>query len=243
MTRARRSQWSSLLVAGAARLRPGPTGSRRVILVVTGVLLVLAAYEFVGLWAYIDQQHAIGLDFAFYRSVGEHWLTTGQLYLPHQLSGPYVVRTEVDVLYPPLALFLFVPFHWLPYPLWWAIPVCVVGFEVWRFRPAPWAWPLLAFLVFFPKTISETIYGNSDIWVTAMVAGGLLWAWPSVFVLMKPSLLPLALIGVRHRRGGPRPSSSRWRTCRSSRCGSSIRPSCTTRRPPGTTRLATCPWS
>lgn len=188
-----RTAWSRLPL-------PGPVGRRRFVFVTTGVFLALAVYEFVELWAFIDEQHAIGLDFPFYRAVGERWLDTGQMYLAHQLSGPYVVRTEVDVLYPPLALFLFVPFHWLPFWLWWVIPIGIVGYAVWRLRPARWSWPILAFLVFFPKTISETIYGNSDMWVTAFVAAGLLWAWPSVLVLMKPSLLPLAFIGVRRRR-------------------------------------------
>ena len=199
---------SGMAEASSRRLRaamsrlplPGPVGRRRFVLVTAGVFLALAAWEFAYLWNYIDQQHAIGLDFLFYKSVGDRWLETGQMYLAHQLSGPYVVRTEVDVLYPPLALFLFVPFHWLPFWLWWMVPIGVVAYVVWRLQPAPWSWPLLAFLMFFPKTVSETIYGNSDMWVTAFVAAGLLWAWPSVFVLMKPSLLPLAFIGVGRRR-------------------------------------------
>ncbi|MGO9179222.1 MAG: glycosyltransferase family 87 protein [Candidatus Limnocylindrales bacterium] len=184
---------------GARLPLPGPVARRRIIFVTSGVLLALAAWEFVWLWGDIDEQHAIGLDFAFYKSVGDHWLATGQFYLPHQLSGPYVVRTEVDVLYPPLALFLFVPFHWLPFWLWWVIPIGIVGYAVWRLRPARWSWPVLAFLLCFPKTPSETIYGNSDMWVTALVAAGLLWSWPSVLVFIKPSLLPLAFIGVRRR--------------------------------------------
>jgi Glycosyltransferase family 87 len=188
------------LLAGGVGEHLGQAGPwRLVILLITGVFLTLAAYEAVQLWVYIDAQHAIGLDFAFYKSVGDRWLETGQLYLPHQLSGPYVVQTEVDVLYPPLALFLFVPFHWLPFWLWWVIPIAVVGYAVMRFRPAAWTWPLLAFLIFFPKTPSETIYGNSDMWIAACVAAGLLYAWPSVLILIKPSLLPLAFLGVRSR--------------------------------------------
>lgn len=31
------------------------------------------------------------------------------------------------------------------------------------------------------------------------VAAGLLWSWPSVFAALKPTVLPLALIGIRHR--------------------------------------------
>jgi hypothetical protein len=36
-------------------------------------------------------------------------------------------------------------------------------------------------------------------WVDAAIAAGLLWAWPSALVLLKPSLGPFALLGVRHR--------------------------------------------
>ena len=199
MTAARGAVLERLRRVGPRLPLPGPVAQRRIIFITSGVFLALAAWEFVWLWVDIDKQHANGLDFAFYKSVGDHWLSTGQFYLPHQLSGPYVVRTEVDVLYPPLALFLFIPFHWLPFWLWWVIPIGIVGYTVWRLRPARWSWPVLAFLVFFPKTLSETIYGNSDMWVTALVAGGLLWSWPSVLVFIKPSLLPLAFIGVRHR--------------------------------------------
>ena len=178
---------------------PSPRVTRIAILTATGVLLVFAAWEFSFLWPYIGTQDAIGTDHTFYVSIARRWLDTGQFYLPHQLVGPYVVRPDVDVLYPPISLLLFVPFVWLPYPLWWIVPGVVVGAVIWRLQPAPWTWPLLAFLVAWPRGISNVVYGNSDMWVAAAVSGGVLLGWPAVFVVIKPSVGFFALIGIRRR--------------------------------------------
>lgn len=176
-----------------------PRVARIAILTTTGVLLVVAAWEFAFLWSYIGAQAAIGTDHGFYVGVAQRWLDTGELYLPHQLAGPYVVRADVDVLYPPIALLLFVPFVWLPYPLWWIVPGVVVGAVIWRLRPAPWTWPLLAFLVAWPRFISRLIYGNTDMWLLAAIAAGMIVGWTAVLVVIKPSLGVFALIGVRRR--------------------------------------------
>jgi hypothetical protein len=179
-------------------MRGRDTG-RLVALVLTGVILVVGAWEFAFLWPYIDSQHAIGTDLAFYRAIGERWLDTGQFYLPHQLAGPYTIATDVDVLYPPIAIPLMVALRWLPFPLWWLIPLGVIGVVMVRLRPALWTWPLLAFCLVWPRNLSDLIYGNSNMWVIAAVAGGILWGWPAVFVALKPSLGPFALVGIRRR--------------------------------------------
>jgi hypothetical protein len=36
-------------------------------------------------------------------------------------------------------------------------------------------------------------------WLVAAVAGGLVWGWPGILVLIKPFLAPFALIGARKR--------------------------------------------
>ena len=77
---------------------------RIVALTLTGVLLVVFAWELAYLFPYIASQDAVGTDHTFYREVGQRWLDTGVYYLPHQLAGPYQVQADVDVLYPPLAL-------------------------------------------------------------------------------------------------------------------------------------------
>jgi hypothetical protein len=165
----------------------------------TIALAVLAIVEFVFLWRNIESQDAIGLDYRWFVGVAQHWLDTGEFFVPRQLAGPYQVETLVDVLYPPNALLLFVPFTVLPAILWWLIPLGLLGFSIVYLRPARWAWPLIAACIAWPWTISQVIYGNTNMWIAGFVAGGVLLAWPSVLVLLKPSLLPFALIGVGRR--------------------------------------------
>jgi hypothetical protein len=43
------------------------------------------------------------------------------------------------------------------------------------------------------------ILGNTSIWIVAAGFAGAVYGWPSVFVLLKPSLAPFALFGVRQR--------------------------------------------
>jgi hypothetical protein len=176
----------------ARRLRPVWVG-------LTIVLLVLAGLETVVLFRVIDGQNAIGTDLDYYQFVAQRWLDTGVYYTDRQMSGPYEVQTLVDNLYPPHALYLFVPYLVLPDILWWVIPLGVVAYVVWWCRPALWMWPIIALILLFPKTPNQILYGNTDMWVTAAIAGGVRWAWPSVFVTFKPSLVFFAVIGIRSR--------------------------------------------
>jgi hypothetical protein len=144
--------------------------------------------------------HEWGQDHRFYVESARHWLDTGSFYLPHQLAGPYDVRLMVDVLYPPIALALFVPFVFLPWVLWWIVPLGVLAYVVWSLRPAGWAWPFLALAAFWPRSVGDVLWGNTDLWVAAAVAGGIRWGWPAVLVFLKPTFAPLALVGVRDRR-------------------------------------------
>jgi len=160
------------------------------------ILLTVAAWEALQLWQIIGEQQAIGVDPLFYQDMGRRWLETGTFYTERQLSGPYETTTLVDNLYPPIALYLFVPFVFLPIILWWIVPLAVVGFVVWYLRPVAWSWPILALVIALPKTISSAIYGNSDLWVAAAVAGGVVLGWPAILAAFKPSLIYLALIGI-----------------------------------------------
>lgn len=141
----------------------------------------------------------LGGDLVFFRATAERWLETGALYLPHQLAGPYNVELQVDNLYPPHALLLFVPFTVLPAILWWAIPVAVIAYALVWLRPAIWSWPVIAALVIWPKTLVGLIWGNTDMWVVAAIAAGIRWGWPAVVVTVKPVFAPFALIGFRRR--------------------------------------------
>jgi hypothetical protein len=143
-----------------------------------------------------------GVDFALYRDVTLRWLGGGPFYEPYQLAGPYEIRAG-DVLYPPVGLLLFVPFAILPLALaailWWTIPIGLTAWAVRRVKPRPEIWPLIALCVAWPTTLLKTWTGNPVIWSMAAMALGVIYAWPSVLVLLKPSLAPFALFGASRR--------------------------------------------
>jgi hypothetical protein len=174
------------------RLRPLWVG-------LTIVIVAVAAYETLLLYRVIDGQDAIGTDLRYYQFIAQRWLDTGVWYTDRQLTAPYEVQTLVDNLYPPHALYLFLPFLVLPAVLWWVLPLGVIGYVVWWCRPVAWLWPALAVIILFPKTPNQILYGNTDMWVAAAIAGGVRWAWPSVLVTFKPSLAIFAVIGIRAR--------------------------------------------
>jgi hypothetical protein len=173
---------------------------RIVLLSLTGVLLILAVAEFLYLWPIEARDDNIAEDYRFYVSLGQRWLDSGVLYGARQLTGaPYHVLINVDNLYPPPAILLFAAFVFLPWFVWFAGPIALVGYAIWRLRPAMWTWPLMALCLLWPRTQNAFMVGNSDIWSAALVAAGVIWAWPSVLGLLKPAFFPLALIGIRHR--------------------------------------------
>jgi hypothetical protein len=147
-------------------------------------------------------EQPLGVDFTLYRDVAARWLAGGSYFEPYQLAGPYEIRAG-DVLYPPVGLWLFVPFAVLPavaaWLLWWAVPIGATGWAIWRLRPRPAAWPLLALCLAWPTTLLKTWTGNPVIWCVAALALGTLYRWPSVFVLLKTSLFPFALFGANRR--------------------------------------------
>ncbi len=160
---------------------------------------VLVVLEAMALYRIIDDQRGVGVDLEYYVMVAQRWLDTGVFYTERQLAGPYEVQTLVDNLYPPHALYLFVPFVWLPAALWWILPLGLIAYVVAWCRPAMWAWPLIVAILLFPKTPNQIIYGNTDMWIAAFIAGGVRWAWPSTLVTIKPSLVFFAVIGIRAR--------------------------------------------
>jgi hypothetical protein len=141
----------------------------------------------------------IGVDYRFYRDAAARWLAGGGFYLPHQLEGPYVPITLVEVLYPPSALFLFVPFTVLPAVLWWLIPSAVMAYLIWSWRPSMWAVILSIVLLMPVRSFGAFLWGNTDMWIAASIAAGLRWGWPAVLIAIKPSVFPFLLVGVRRR--------------------------------------------
>lgn len=174
--------------------------ARASLILLSVALMVAAVVEIAYLVPYMASQEAIGADYRFFVDITRNWVDTGEFYLPHQLAGPYQVQTLVDVLYPPIALYLFVPFLVLPAVLWWAIPITVFAVGVAWLRPAAWTWPLIAIGVAWPQTLAQLLYGNTNMWVAAMIAAGVVLAWPSVMILFKPAFAPFALIGIKRRR-------------------------------------------
>jgi hypothetical protein len=153
-------------------------------------------------------EQPFGVDFHLYRDVTNRWLAGGPFFEPYQVAGPYDIRAG-DVLYPPVALWLFVPFAapagvlaGLAAVLWWVVPLGITGGAVWRLRPRPVFWPLIALCVANPTTLLKVWTGNPVIWsmaamAVATLAGSTRFAAP--FALLKPSLAPFALFGINRR--------------------------------------------
>ena len=140
----------------------------------------------------------IGVDYHLYMDAATRWLQGRPYFQAYQISGPYPISAG-DILYPPVALVLFVPFTALPAILWWLAPGAAVLWGLFRLRPARWTWPFLAICLAWPTTPLKILTGNPVMWAVAGLALGVVYAWPSVLVLIKPSLFPFALFGASRR--------------------------------------------
>lgn len=149
-------------------------------------------------WHFFLWPSLVALDFNSVRDSAVRWFTGGGYFWPHQLAGPYVVGRD-EALYPPVAIWLFLPFAVLPAILWWLIPGAIVAWCLYRLRPARWTWPIFAVIAAVPPSWQMIILGNPSMWIVAAGFAGAVYGWPSVFVLLKPSLAPFALFGVRQR--------------------------------------------
>lgn len=138
----------------------------------------------------------LGVDYHLYIDTAARWLHGGTYFQTYQVAGPYEI-TAGDILYPPVVLLLFAPFAFLPAVLWWLLPAVAVAWCLWRLRPARVVWPLLVACATWPTSPLKVLTGNPVIWAVATLALGVVYAWPSVLVLIKPSLFPFALFGVR----------------------------------------------
>ena len=151
-------------------------------------------------------EQPVGVDFDLYRDAAARWLHGGPFFEPYQLAGPYEIRAG-DILYPPAALWLFVPFAAAATPpwslvamaLWWAVPLAITGWVVVALRPRPVVWPLIALCLTNPTTLLKIWTGNPVMWSMAAMALAVVGSsrFTAPFVLLKPSLAPFALFGVR----------------------------------------------
>ena len=138
-----------------------------------------------------------GEDWVIYRGAALRWLGGGSYFLDSQLHGPYQLIMG-DVLYPPAALAVFVPFAWLPVALWRLGPLVIAGLALAKLRPAPWAWLIVGYLWFWSGSLYWD-HANPVMWSMAVLFGWAAWDWPAAPLLLQPSMLPFALLGVRRR--------------------------------------------
>ena len=161
-----------------------------------GVILLVGAYT---LWTlFHSPNYVFGLDFGIYRDAAARWQAGDFYFYPEQLAGPYTVISG-HVLYPPVALLLFIPFTVLPAVLWWLVPLGTISACVTRLRPSRWGWVAILALLCWPYSLELAFTGNPTIWIAAILALSTRWPWASAFVLLKPSLFPFALAGIRTR--------------------------------------------
>jgi hypothetical protein len=190
--------WTRHSEAAPRRGRVGVFAARTL----TGLLLVFAGLEAAivlppALTTGIDVTW--GMDFRAYLVHTVRWLGGG-FYLPEQLAGPYIVEDITGAVYPPVLLYLLVPFAWgAPWALWWLVPLGIVAAAVARSRPSPWQWVALAAILVYPRTWTVIVLGNPAMWALAALAAGMVWKWPAVFVALKVTFAPLVLVGIRDR--------------------------------------------
>jgi hypothetical protein len=141
----------------------------------------------------------VGSDYHLYMDATARWLAGGAFYPANQLAGPYTDAIR-PILYPPQALILFVPFTALPAILWFAIPIALTGWIVAWHRPNRWGWLAMgATIAVVPLLFLPYVAGTPTIWIIAFLALGTRWPGLAALVLLKPTLAPFALIGIKHR--------------------------------------------
>jgi hypothetical protein len=161
-------------------------------------LITLVRFEYAV--AYLDP----GIDYETLMRATRSFLAGDGFYPERQLAGPWEYYQNQPglppaILYPPDALVLFIPFAFLPKILWWAIPFTITAWALHRLRPHPAAWLAIVLLLGIPESREGIFWGNPVMWMVAAEAAGFVLGWPTVFVLLKPTLAPFALAGAWHR--------------------------------------------
>jgi hypothetical protein len=142
---------------------------------------------------------SFAIDYGIYMGALDRFQAGDGWYQARQLHGPYPIELG-DVLYPPVLMYLLFPFRYLGPWLWTIIPAAILAAVVWRHRPGPWTWVAIALCLAWPYSPAKFVFGNPVIWATAAVALGTIWWWPAAFAVLKPTIIPFALIGFRDRR-------------------------------------------
>jgi hypothetical protein len=126
------------------------------------------------------------------------WLAGDGFYPAHQIAGPYEQGAH-DILYPPQLLVLLVPFAFLPVIVWVAVPLAILAYIVWWWRPTYWGWVGIGLCLLVPTTFGAFLFANPSMWFVAFVALATRWPAFGPLVLLKPTLAPFGLVGIRHR--------------------------------------------
>jgi hypothetical protein len=151
----------------------------------------------------------VGIDFDTFLVYARRFLDTGSMYLPYQLAGPFNpqplphIPAIMPSMYPPIAVFLFVPFLVLPSILWWIIPLSLTGVIIASWRPAPWSWPVMALVSVSPNLGGFLAAGGTNMWVVLFVTAGLRYGWPAALIAIKPTFLPFMFVGAGRRAFWP----------------------------------------
>jgi hypothetical protein len=185
-------------VAGIVGAPGRRAGLRTLYTVVALALLAIGAYELLIGSRSFGWNATPAVDFQTYRDATVRLLEGKGWFLDRQVHGPYELWLG-DILYPPLAAVLWIPFLLLPAALFWIIPGIVIAAVVASWRPATWAFPLIALCLAWPLTLARVITGNPMMWLAAFTALGLRWGWPAALVFVKPTVAPFALIGANRR--------------------------------------------
>jgi len=146
----------------------------------------------------VGEGSVVGLDRAIYKAAALRWVGGGFWYYPEQVAGPYMI-VQGHVLYPPTALLWLVPAAYVPDVVWWGLPICVISSVVWHHRPARWAWPVIGLCLSTFWSVEIIASGNPGLWIAMFSALGTIWRPSFALILLKPSLGPFALVGVRSR--------------------------------------------
>jgi hypothetical protein len=164
------------------------------------VVVAITAVSLDYVVSYLDP----GIDYDTLIGATRNHLAGNGFYPAYEVSGPWVYTLDQPpngppILYPPHALYLFVPFVFLPKLLWWAIPLSVFAWALWQLRPHPAAVLAILLVLGTPYAREDIFWGNPVMWMVAAEAAGFVLGWPAVLVLLKPSLGPFALAGFPRR--------------------------------------------
>lgn len=136
----------------------------------------------------------LGWDAGHYFDAARRFVETGTPYLASEVAGPFVYG-DLTFLHPPVSLWLFVPFAYLPFVVWWVVPLAGTA---WLLRDARWK-PLIIAVLCWPTLPIALANGNTDWWVLMFALAGIRYGWPALCILVKASLFPLMAFGIWRR--------------------------------------------